>query len=450
MVNPGRVYCHQQGALNNNQPIIYWMSRDQRLDDNWALQYTIELANKFNSEWAVVFSLIPQFHEATFRQYAFMLEGLKELSQKCHKLNIPFYVLSGQPKDTIPSFVEQYKIKAIITDFDPLKTKKRWKQEVMNKVPIPFYEVDTHNIVPCAEASGKQEFAAYTLRPKIHKKLEHYLEDAPCVSKQAAPKVFKLQNINWPVLYETLKVNRQIQPISWLKPGEKAAQAVFQDFLQNKLDKYATTRNDPNKNGCSNLSPYLHFGHIASQRIALKIIKDIPRSEHTDAFLEELIVRKELSDNYCFFNDNYDRFEGFHPWAQKSLTEHADDKRPYIYKQEDFENAATHDDLWNAAQKEMVKTGKMHGFMRMYWAKKILEWTQSPEEALWISIYLNDKYELDGRDPNGYTGCAWSVGGVHDRAWQERQVFGKIRYMNYNGCKRKFNVKEYIQKIEKI
>jgi deoxyribodipyrimidine photo-lyase len=170
------------------------------------------------------------------------------------------------------------------------------------------------------------------------------------------------------------------------------------------------------------------------------------KSEKKESFLEELIVRRELSDNYCFYNDKYDQFEGFHPWAQKTLNEHRGDKREYVYSLEEFEEAKTHDDLWNAAQMEMVRRGKMHGYMRMYWAKKILEWTESPESALEIAIYLNDKYELDGRDSNGYAGIAWSVGGVHDRAWNERPVFGKIRYMSYNGCKRKFDIKRYIQK----
>jgi deoxyribodipyrimidine photo-lyase len=196
----------------------------------------------------------------------------------------------------------------------------------------------------------------------------------------------------------------------------------------------------------SNLSPYLHFGQISAQRIALETYKRKHNIETKDAFLEELIVRRELSDNFCFYNKNYDSFDGFPEWAKKTLNEHRKDKREFTYNLEQFEKAKTHDDLWNAAQIEMVKTGKMHGYMRMYWAKKILEWTETPEEALEFSIYLNDKYELDGRDPNGYTGCAWSIGGVHDRAWTERPVFGKIRYMNYNGAKRKFDVKRYIQK----
>ena len=194
----------------------------------------------------------------------------------------------------------------------------------------------------------------------------------------------------------------------------------------------------------SDLSPYLHFGQIAPQRVAREIQQADAPPEAKQAFLEELIVRRELSDNFCWYNPDYDKFSGFPEWAQKTLDQHRDDRREYLYSLEEFEQGRTHDALWNAAQLEMVLRGKMHGYLRMYWAKKILEWTASPEEALEIAIYLNDRYELDGRDPNGYVGVAWSIGGVHDRAWGERPVFGKIRYMNLSGCQRKFKVDQYI------
>jgi deoxyribodipyrimidine photo-lyase len=252
--------------------------------------------------------------------------------------------------------------------------------------------------------------------------------------------------IDWKDIKNSIKVNRDVNEIDWLKSGEQNAQIVLKDFLEKKLDRYAEERNDPNKNVLSNLSPYLHFGQISAQRIALTVNQFYGNHPSSDSFLEELIVRRELSDNFCYYNTKYDSFEGFPDWAKKTLNDHRKDKREFIYSLEEFEKAKTHEDLWNAAQIEMVKTGKMHGYMRMYWAKKILEWSKSPEEALKIAIYLNDKYELDGRDPNGYTGCAWSIGGVHDRAWTERQIFGKIRYMNFNGAKRKFDVASYIKK----
>jgi deoxyribodipyrimidine photo-lyase len=236
-----------------------------------------------------------------------------------------------------------------------------------------------------------------------------------------------------------------VPEVGWLVPGEKAARAWLKRFISRKLADYDLRRNNPTIDGQSGLSPYLHFGQISAQRVALEVKSAAGISQkNKESFLEELVIRRELADNFCFYNPLYDSYEGFPKWAQESLAKHKKDKREYIYTLQEFEQAKTHDALWNAAQIEMVRTGKMHGYMRMYWAKKILEWSISPEEAMKIAIQLNDMYELDGRDPNGYVGVAWSIGGVHDRAWFERSVFGKVRYMNYNGCKSKFDVKKYI------
>jgi deoxyribodipyrimidine photo-lyase len=173
--------------------------------------------------------------------------------------------------------------------------------------------------------------------------------------------------------------------------------------------------------------------------------------KHGIAYLaDQLIVRRELADNFCLYNPHYDTPQCFPEWAGRTLSDHARDARPYVYARERLEGGETHDDLWNAAQQEMAQSGKMHSYLRMYWAKKILEWTPSPAEALETVIALNDRYELDGRDPNGYAGAAWSVGGVHDRAWGERPVFGKIRYMSYNGCKSKFDVRAYTRRVREM
>ena len=235
--------------------------------------------------------------------------------------------------------------------------------------------------------------------------------------------------------------------MDWLIPGEKAAKDKL-SLLSDSLSGYDQNRNDPTKEALSNLSPYFHFGHISPQRVAFEIKNSSLTKSDKDSFLEEMIVRRELSDNFCEYESNYDHFDGFHDWAKKTLNEHRNDEREYLYPKEQFEFADTHDPLWNAAQNQMRQKGKMHGYMRMYWAKKILEWSPNPEVALQIAIDLNDKYELDGRDPNGYAGIAWSIGGIHDRAWFERPVYGKVRYMNYNGCKSKFNVKRYIEMYE--
>jgi deoxyribodipyrimidine photo-lyase len=444
-MNLKRLRTLKAGKLKKG-PVVYWMSRDQRTHDNWALLISQELSRKEKMPLAVVFCLTPQFLEATFRQYAFMIHGLQEVEQNLAEKNIPFYLISGFPEVEIPEFIMKYQAGCLITDFDPLRLKREWKEGVARKLDIPLLEVDAHNIVPCWVASGKQEYGAYTFRPKIFRALSEFLEKFPRLQNQELAWREHSAPIDWQSILAGLTVDRALPEVSWIKPGAKAAQVVLKDFLNNKLPFYPERRNDPNQDGQSHLSPYLHYGQISAQRIALNVHNSNLEQACRQAFMEELITRRELSDNFCFYNIQYDSFGGFPRWAQKTLDEHRHDPREYLYSLEQFEQAKTHDDLWNAAQMEMVKTSKMHGYMRMYWAKKILEWTNSPEEALQIAIYLNDRYELDGRDPNGYTGIAWSLGGVHDRAWGERKVFGKIRYMSYNGCKSKFNINSYIKR----
>jgi len=432
-----------QGGKETDGPVIYWMSRDQRVHDNWALLFAQKLAKEKNKKLVVIFNLASNFLEATIRQYGFMIKGLQEIENELNKFNIPFILLSGKPEIEIPKFIKKNNVSILVTEFDPLRIKRVWKKEVAKKIKIPFYEVDAHNIVPCLYASDKAEFAAYTIRPKIHKLLPEFLDEFPLLQKMKPDDSITANKVEWDKAMNSLKVNREVKEVNWIQPGEKAAVKSLKDFLENRFTKYSEERNDPNKNALSNLSPYIHFGQISTQRIALTVQQFYLKNPSAEAFLEELIIRRELADNFCYFNTKYDSFDGFHEWAKKTLNQHRKDKRDFIYSLEDFERANTHEDLWNAAQTELLVRGKMHGYMRMYWAKKILEWSKSPEEALRIAIYLNDKYELDGRDPNGYVGCAWSIGGVHDRTWTERPVYGKIRYMNRNGAARKFDVVAY-------
>lgn len=429
-------------------PAVYWMSRDQRVRDNWALIHAQDMAEERKEPLIVVFCLVPRFLDATIRQYAFMLRGLREVEKDLFGKNIPFCLITGLPDKEIPRFIKEHNVSLLVSDFDPLFIKSLWKSRVAEEIAIPFYEIDAHNIVPCWIASHKQEFAARTFRPRINGRLNEFLDRFPRLKTHPFSCRVQPRRVDWELAFRSLKVDRSVSEISWLVPGEAEARSMLRRFITKKLASYYTTRNNPTLEGQSGLSPYLHFGQISAQRVVLEIRRAAVESEHADPFLEELVVRRELSENFCFYNLRYNRFEGFPSWAQKTLKNHARDKRDYLYSVADLKNADTHDELWNAAQMEMVKTGKMHGYMRMYWAKKILEWSESPEEALKRAIYLNDRYELDGRDPNGYVGCAWSIGGVHDRAWFERPVFGKIRYMSYNGCKSKFNVALYIKHVK--
>jgi deoxyribodipyrimidine photo-lyase len=241
-----------------------------------------------------------------------------------------------------------------------------------------------------------------------------------------------------------LHIDRSVQRVSSFQGGTKEARKHLEVFLEGKLDQFPELRNDPTLDYLSHMSPYLHFGQISPLFMALKALAT--KSPGTEAFLEELIVRRELSMNFVFYNEKYDSFEAVSEWAKKTLKAHKKDKRQYTYTLKDLESAKTHDPSWNAAQKEMVVKGKMHGYMRMYWGKKIIEWSKTPAGAFRNALYLNNKYELDGRDPNGFTGVAWCFG-KHDRPWGERPIFGNVRYMNDKGLRRKFDVDGYVKMI---
>jgi deoxyribodipyrimidine photo-lyase len=344
--------------------IVYWMSRDQRVNDNWALLYAQQLALKYKEPLIVCFSLSPSFLGATLRQYDFMIKGLKEAEEGLKVCNIPFYLLIGNPKDTLPRFLKNNKAGALICDFDPLRIKRQWKKDVQNRISIPFYQVDAHNIVPYFQASPKQEYGAYTIRNKINGQLDVFLTQFLKLKKQKQKVVFK--KTNWQKVFNTLDIDNSVKPVDWILPGEMAAKKMLKQFISKKLKNYDQSRNDPSLNGQSNLSPYLHFGHIAAQRVAYEVKKSKIKDKEKEAFLEELIIRRELADNYCYYNANYDSPEGFPDWANKTLKLHKSDKREHIYTLKQLEKSQTHDDLWNAAQKEMVISGKMHGYMRMY------------------------------------------------------------------------------------
>ncbi|XP_056421480.1 deoxyribodipyrimidine photo-lyase-like [Hyla sarda] len=426
--------------------IVYWMSRDQRVEDNWAFLYAQRLALKQKLPLHVVFCLVPKFLEATIRHYGFMLKGLQEVAEDCKSLNIPFHLLTGYAKDVLPDFVKQHGIGGVVTDFAPLRVPLQWVSDVCERLPkdVPLVQVDAHNIVPCWVASNKQEYGARTIRRKIHDQLSQFLTEFPPVITHPYTSKLEAEPIDWDKCYASLEVDRTVKEVEWAKPGSKAGINMLHSFITERLKYFNTDRNNPNRQALSNLSPWFHFGQLSVQRAILEVQKYRSKyKESVDSFVEEAVVRRELADNFCYYNKNYDKVEGAYDWAKNTLKDHAKDKRTHLYTLEKLESGKTHDLLWNAAQLQMVHEGKMHGFMRMYWAKKILEWTSSPEEALRIAIYLNDRFELDGRDPNGYVGCMWSICGIHDQGWAERAVFGKIRYMNYQGCKRKFDVDQF-------
>jgi len=428
-------------------PVVYVMARDQRVKFNWALLYALQKANLKNVPLLVLFVVESEINIGSARHNEWLVRSLQDVAVELKKYQIPFFVRCGERVAVVQEFVIEHSVRQLVLDFNPLQPERAWRDVLIVALPkITLIEVDARNIVPCFVASVKAEFAAYTFRPKLKKLLKDFLLPFPNVKP---PKILYKGNIP-PIDWERIASYRQSDHASVIPntyvPGSVAGERLVNEFIQKRLCGYATRRNDPAQDGVSNLSPYLRWGNISAQAVALKVIQaDAPQVDK-DAFLEELIVRRELADNYCFNTSQYDRVSGAHSWAQKTLAEHALDKREYIYTKAEFELAQTHDSLWNAAQRQMICEGKMHGFLRMYWAKKILEWTPNAQMAIDIALYLNDKYELDGSDSNGVVGVMWAICGVHDRAWNERSVFGKIRYMNYAGCKRKFAVKKFEEK----
>ena len=431
--------------------IVYKMSREHRVSDNWALIYAYQIAKENKVQLSVVYTLHDEHWHCAYRTIKFMIEGLREVEKNLHDLNIDFKIIhsKGSTREFI-KYCKDSSIGLVVTDMSPMREQNLWQEKFKKNTETkdtPIHIVDARNIVPVWITSEKQEFAARTIRPKIYKKIDEYLDQYPKLKKYEGSGVKNFTKNNFDHILEHFKCERKIdgfEGLTWIG-GEKTAKKTMHEFIGKRFVSYDEKRNDANLRGQSDLSPYITFGHISRQRVMLEVMSEYKVGiEHP--FLEELVIRAELSDNFAYFNPNYNSLDGIADWAKKTMSKSNTDKREYIYTLEEFERGETHDELWNAAQEEMKSTGKMHGYMRMYWAKKILEWSSSHEEAFRITIYLNDKYSLDGWCPNAYVGILWSLGGLHDRAWFPRPIFGHIRYMARSGCEKKFSVKQYIAK----
>ena len=421
--------------------VIYWMSRDQRLEDNWAFIYAAQQAKLLNQPLIIVFVLAEQFEGATLRQYQFMVDGLKILSYQASKLGLKFSIEFGSPQTVFERLHAERTIGLIVTDFSPLRISVTWKRAVA-QLPVALHEVDAHNIISPWVVSNKQEYSARTIRSKIQRLLPEWLVDFPQHQKPVKDDS-KIEPINWQQIGQFVQVDHAVEPVTWIKSGTIEANKRLDNYVTDGLSDYDLLRNDPSKNGQSNLSPYLHFGQLSAQRVALRILNSrFAHHKSAEVFLEELIIRRELAENFCFYNLKYDSTESYPVWALQSLKKHERDDRPHLYNQEQLANAQTHDPLWNTAQLELLQTGKMHGYLRMYWAKQLLRWTRTVRDAHEIAVYLNDRYELDGRDSNGYAGIAWSLGGLHDRPWPTQPIFGQVRSMSYQSTSKKLRLLE--------
>src|SRR5579864_6061553 len=429
--------------------VIYWMQRAQRALDNPALEVAVQAANLLRKSCVLFFAPVPFYPHANVRHYRFFNQGIPGIAEGLKKRGIGF-VLRKYPDHHLLKFCEQVRPALIIGDENPMREPERWRQKVADQLRVPFWTVDADVIVP-SKLLMKEQYGAYTARPVIKRLLPEFLKPVGNTRAKVAWKAPRgLQSLPMDAdITEGWRLDRSVKLVDSIRGGTDEALKQLNKFIKHGLAKYAVDRNKPELDGTSRLSAYLHFGHIGPHTVALAVQKSNAPKAAKEAYLEQLIVRRELAINFVRFNPDYDNFESGTPWAHKSLAEHADDPRK-IYSERQLEDAQTHDQLWNAAQLQMVKSGFMHNYMRMYWAKKILEWSKTPARAFQMAVYLNDKYELDGRDPNGYAGIAWAIVGKHDRPWFERPIFGKIRYMSFNSTSKKFDSKRYIAQVEEL
>jgi deoxyribodipyrimidine photo-lyase len=451
MIHKSRIKFLNNNKFQNGEYIVYWMQQSQRTDYNHALEYSIRLANNNNLPLIIFFGITDSFPEANLRHYYFMLQGLNEVSTNLTKANIQMFISYISPELGICKFSE--KAATIITDTGYTHIQKKWRTYAAQNIKCPLVQIESDVIVPVETAYFKEAYNAGIFRKQINKVLPNYLiplKSTKIKNSSLNVKIDFIKKINIHNIdncIKDLKIDKSITPIKIFTGGPTTAKNKLKSFIANKLINYNTLSNDPTSECTSKLSPYLHFGHISPLYIALEILKNNYLLE--DNFLEQLIIRRELSMNFVYYNINYDSLKCLPAWAYKSLQDNQIFDRPYNYSLDIFEQANTHDKFWNAAQKELLLTGIMHGYMRMYWCKKIIEWTKNIKTAFEYAIYLNNKYALDGRDPNSFAGTAWSFG-KHDRPWQDRAIFGKIRYMNQAGLKRKFNIDNYVKRINNL
>jgi deoxyribodipyrimidine photo-lyase len=450
-----RVNVRREGApFKDAKSVVYWMQRAQRGVDNPAVDLAIEIGNELDLPVVVFFSAISNFPHANLRHYAFLNQGLKDIEEDLAERNVAF-VVRRPPNNSLESLLAEAGAAMLIGDENPCREPERWRRVLTKRLELPFWTVDADVVVPSAIFS-KHQYMLHIMRPKLLAEMPKYLKPTPRTMAKRTwdrPRDFESFNVTNDITEGWKKFDRSVKPVDEFTGGAHAALKTLNYFVSHGLADYAKQRNHPEIDGTSKMSPWLHFGHISPVTIALACEHAVRKGKATaaarDAYFNELIGWRELSVNFVKYVPNYDSMECAPEWAQNTLREHAGDKRNPEYTLDQLERADTHDELWNAAQAQMVKTGWMHNYLRMYWAKKILEWAPNPPLAWEWAVILNDKYELDGRDPNGYSGIAWAIGGVHDRPWFDRPIFGTVRYMSAASTGKKFDSKRYIEHVRR-
>jgi len=443
--NP-RITIRRPGTPDlDGEAVVYWMQRAQRAVDNPALDVAIAAGNELGKPIVVFFGLNPFVAGANLRHYQFLVEGLDDLTAGLHRRNVGF-VLRRYPCHRLVPFLDEVRPALIVGDENPLRQPERWREQIAESVLAPVWTVDADVVVP-SNLLETEQYAARTIRPRIRRHLPAFLDRT---SEPRARKIWRLsrrlESLDAsPRLLDDLPIDRSVLPVPSIRGGHQEGRRRLDAFVSTALSKYDQDRNHPETDGTSVLSPYLHFGQLGPREVAEAVRQSGGPQPAVDTFLEQLIVRRELAVNFVKYNDAYDRLEGCEAWARQTLRRHQHDPHSHHYDADQLDAAATHDPLWNAAQRQMTTTGWMHGYVRMYWAKKILEWSVDAATALQTTIQLNDRYELDGRDPNGYANMAWAIGGKHDRPWPSRPIYGTIRSMSFASTSRKFDAAAYIE-----
>lgn len=444
MMQQERIQILKGGQPGSGDYVLYWMQASVRTRFNHALEYAAEQANGLNLPLIVAFGLTPGYPEANERSYLFLLEGLRDVQRNLKARGVGFVLRLGHPPEVMLDLAK--KASLVVTDRAYLEPSRSWRTWLAERLEVPFIQVESDAVVPVETTSGKLEWAARTIRPKIHKRLDEFLIPLePCkVDVESLGLLDGVDASDPQHILKELEIDRSVPP-GEERGGEDHAQARLSEFVEHGLDHYDERRNNPLVDGASRLSAYLHFGHLSPIDAILRA--RAAGGAGLDAFTEELVVRRELSFNLCFYNPRYADYDGLPEWCRKTLAEHANDEREHLYSHAELEAAQTHDPYWNAAQHQMVRTGRMHNYLRMYWGKKVLEWSATPQEAYAVLVQLNNKYETDGRNANSYAGINW-IFGTHDRPWARRAVFGTVRYMVASGLKRKFDADAYAKKWE--
>ena len=447
-----RINILNRKAVQKGAWVLYWMQQSQRAHDNPALEYAITQANRLDLPVLVVFALTDSYPEANLRHYRFMLEGLAETRRQLAGRRIGMVVQKGDPATVIGPLMDRSAL--LVCDVGYTRHQRDWRQSLSSSAPCRVVAVEGDVVVPVATVSPKAEYAARTIRPKIHKHLEQFLIPCPRYRPKHTSVDMGLESLDLgaiDTILDGLDIDRTVPAVTpFFKGGPGEAKKRLRRFIAHQLQRYAGNRNQPQTDDISHMSPYLHFGQISPVFLALQIANASTGAEaDRAAYLEELIVRRELAANFVHYTPDYDRYRCLPAWAQKTLAEHAADRRESLYDRQTLETAKTHDPYWNAAMVEMRDTGFMHSYMRMYWGKKIIEWSTTPEKAFETALALNNRYFLDGRDPNSYAGVGW-VFGLHDRAWFQREIFGKVRYMAASGLERKCDIRAYVEKVSAL